>query len=545
MGLRSVSLKNFTLIVFAMLPLSTMVNAKLRTTAAIDTSYNNNSVQGDDFGERDSSSLVIQPRVGLILETQKLQAFLNVNHRYIEDSSSIETNEGIGRNNKSSLTNYSYKVEVVAVPDILNLSARGNQSYRDVDITNALISNEDFSNSQLAKTKTDALGFDLTLDQSNFMGLQVNGDSTSVTSDESFFLENGLDSQNDSLNAYFYSGPNLKSISWNVNGNYNKTQGRASNDIESRMVNGNLYIGLFSNFRLVGTANSESNIITSTSESEGQEELKYDSYGAGLSWFRSAEQFIDVTYNISSRQDQERDKFLGTRFIWRFSPRTRISGEYGRRFYGESGQFAISYNMRKLRLDASYTEALTTFSRLVAGETINGIFVCPIGATSIIECYLPDSINYELQPGEQFTNLSLNLAELSEESTLRKSFQTSVGYDFRKFSVALTAQSSDFEYVQTSRKQNDFNTFLSLNLEVSKKSSVNWTNAYGKSTRNISDETQSIDDRTLSSTLTYKHTLNRHAKVFLSYQITDKDSPIENRDFTSRRLTLRYSFTFL
>ncbi|WP_153886257.1 porin family protein [Aliiglaciecola lipolytica] len=539
------SLKNFTLIVFAMLPLSTMVNAKLRTTAAIDTSYNNNSVQGDDFGERDSSSLVIQPRVGLILETQKLQAFLNVNHRYIEDSSSIETNEGIGRNNKSSLTNYSYKVEVVAVPDILNLSARGNQSYRDVDITNALISNEDFSNSQLAKTKTDALGFDLTLDQSNFMGLQVNGDSTSVTSDESFFLENGLDSQNDSLNAYFYSGPNLKSISWNVNGNYNKTQGRASNDIESRMVNGNLYIGLFSNFRLVGTANSESNIITSTSESEGQEELKYDSYGAGLSWFRSAEQFIDVTYNISSRQDQERDKFLGTRFIWRFSPRTRISGEYGRRFYGESGQFAISYNMRKLRLDASYTEALTTFSRLVAGETINGIFVCPIGATSIIECYLPDSINYELQPGEQFTNLSLNLAELSEESTLRKSFQTSVGYDFRKFSVALTAQSSDFEYVQTSRKQNDFNTFLSLNLEVSKKSSVNWTNAYGKSTRNISDETQSIDDRTLSSTLTYKHTLNRHAKVFLSYQITDKDSPIENRDFTSRRLTLRYSFTFL
>lgn len=520
------------------------MNAKLRSTASLDTSYINNEVQGDDFGKRDSSSLVIQPTVGLILESEIIDASFNVDHRFIRDSSSIENSEDIGTNDKSSLTNYSYRVKVNTIQDILSLNASGSQTYRNVDVTNVLINNEDFGNKQLAKTRTDAVGFDLTLNKSKLMGFEMSGNTTSVNSDESSFLENGLDSTNDTLGAVFYSGPSLKAISWNFVGNYNKTQGRGSNDIESRTFNGNVYLGLFSNLRLVTTAQLENNILTSTQDAEGTQELEYNSYGAGLSWYRSAEQFIDITYNESSKQEGEKEHFIGTNFSWRFSPRTKISGEYGRRFYGESGRFSLNYDLRKLRIEASYTEEVTSFTRLIAGDTVGGIFVCPIGSVSFFECFIPESLDYDLQPGEEFTALNINLAELSEESTLRKSFQLSAGYNFRRFSAAFTLVSSDFEYVQTLRKQQELNSSFTLNVNLSKLATLSWTNTYGKAKRNISELSEGLDDRTISSTLTYRHSLSRNADIYFSYQITNRASPVENRDFISRRSTVRYSYKF-
>ena len=167
------------------------------------------------------------------------------------------------------------------------------------------------------------------------------------------------------------------------------------------------------------TGNSETNEYRG-SETLGSRELSFDSAGVGLSYYLSRGRFIDITYNESTRDSEDKEEFLGVNLVWQFSARTSVTANYGRRFYGKSGNFAFTHNRKRLRTTIGYNESVSSYTRLIAEEQSLGTFVCPSNAVDFSGCFQPDTLDYQLAPGESLRELNALVPEISEEITLRR-----------------------------------------------------------------------------------------------------------------------------
>ncbi|MDO6709171.1 hypothetical protein Q4567_00415 [Aliiglaciecola sp. 2_MG-2023] len=519
------------------------LHAELRTTMSLDSSFLSYQVSGEDFDDRSSTSLQIQPSVGAILNGQRFSASANASHRYIDSTNSSSGLDGVDFNDKNNLTNYSVDSNLQIVQGILSVNARGSQSFQNTDTVNSLISNDGFNNSQITKTQTESLGFNFILDNSNFMGFNLLGYQTHVKTDRSYNSLGGIDSDNSSLSARFYSKENFNRVNWYFTGDYIDTNGQGTNDITSYVYSGKVYLGLINDFRLVINGNMESNEFSSE-DVDDVTEIEYNSAGVGLSYYRSAAQHIDVTYNVSSENEGDREQFVGVDFDWRFSARTSASGSYGRRFFGDSGRLDFSYGVRKLKATVTYTESVSNFTRLVAGQQVSGVIVCPVASVDFTDCFVPPSSDYTLGPGEEYQSFNFNLAELSENTTIRKSLQSSIGLNLRRITGSLSLQHSNTEFVETGREQSSYSVVASANLSLSRKSNISWSNSYTYTDRSDVDDASSVTDKTLSSSLSLSHDFSPKLKTSVRLQIIDKNSPIQNRDFVSRQLFLRMSYKF-
>lgn len=517
----------------------------LSYTAQVDASYINISSDTGASEPNTSDTFQFRPSLGLIYTANRAHASLIANHRYLDRH--ISSTSDINTNNQASnFTDYTFDAELNAIDNVLRLNARGTQTYQNTDTNNALINDEVFSSQQLAKIRRGSVGAIFTLPNPDYFNFSLAGNLSKVETDRTALGNNSIDSDNTNITAVLQQGDEVKRVSWNITAEHTDTNGTGRNDIVSKTIDGVGYIGLADEWRFVVTGREESNELKSD-QVDSTRNLDYSSAGIGLSYFQDRGRFIDLTYNVSSRQEveggQERDKFIGLNFNWRFSSRTSVQGNYGKRFYGRSGSFRLNHRIKKLKTNISYEENLTTFSRLVAGDTFTGSFVCAVGAIDITQCFQPATANYELQPGEQFNNFDFTIPEINEEALLRKSLSIGTGYQFRHLKANLSIRNTDTEYVDSQRSEQSLNINLALSMQFGRKSTLSWTNGYSEFDRDV----QGVfgdDDSTWTTSLNYNYKVNRDLSTRVGFQYTNRNSPVLTQDFTSRRITLSMVYKF-
>ncbi len=518
-----------------------LAGAELNFNSNVSASYVNDSSKSEAFSRRTSDILTLEPTFGASYRAKKLQLGLNAKYLYVDNRASGGASE-VDIDQQNRFTSYDYNGNLSLIDNVLSINARGSQNYRNTIAGNALVNDELFGSQELSKTQRNSAGFSLGLVQGDWVRFTANGNYSNVKSDRQVFTDSKLDNTNYSATARLFSGDEVESVRWEFTGQYNDTNGSGLNDSIAEVYRGDIHIGLWGDFKFLITGQKETNEITSN-QAEANRNFDFESYGAGLSFYRNEQRFIDVTYNKAQRTDQPDTNYLGLKFAWRVSQRTSIDGEYGRRFYGKSGRFSLSHNSRKLRNRVSYEETVTNYTRLIAGEASTGVFVCPIGVQDFSLCFQPTSIDYELQPDEEFSNLTFITPEISEASVLRKNLLINSGYTFRKLKVNVTIRDTNTSYIDGSRDQDTLTTSLNLNLKLNRRSSVAWNNTFVSFDNRANIEGFSADnDDVWTSNVSYKRTINRDLSATLAYQHTERRSPVLNRDFDSNRISLRLTY---
>lgn len=520
---------------------SALANAELKFNSNITASYVVDSSKSEAFTRRKSNIFRLQPSLGAIYNAKKIQGSANVKYTQVNNNASGGAQD-IEIRQRDKFTNFDYNGRFNAIDNVLTFTARGAQSYNNTIAGNALVNDELFNSQELSKTQRNTAGFNFDLSQGDWLGLGFGGAYSNVKSDRQVYTDSKLDSNNTSLNGHLYSGDEIKRVNWSLVGTYNETNGSGFNDSISERYQGDFRIGLIDEFSLIFTGQSEKNEISSA-DSEATSNFDYNSYGMGLSWYHSAQRFIDVTYNRSTRDDDETKGFLGLKFNWRFTARTSAHGEYGRRFYGESGSLGLTHKTKKLRTEITYEENVTNYTRLVAGETIAGVFVCPIGTNDLIQCFVPPSIDYVLQPGEEYSSFSFIVPEISEAEILRKSLIATIGYSFRKIKTNLTYRNTNTEYLDGTREQNTQTISVNASLRMNRKSTISGSVNYTTFDNTLDADRLSADnDKVFNANLNYSRTISRDLTATIGYQHTLRRSPVLNRDFDSDRVTFRITY---
>lgn len=498
-------------------------------------------------GTQSSTVLTIQPSLGIVQNTRTTQTSANIRHLYTNELSSTSEQE-VG-NDKSNFTNFDINTRIEVIEHVLRVNGRASQSYQNRSASNSLVNDQLFGNQDLSKTETYKAGFDLTLNRFDYVHLVANGNISNVKSSRQTNFNEGLNSTISDYSATISAGEEFRYIDWNFRARYADSNGSSRNDSVSESYVGNIYIGLVKKIRLVLTGTIEKNDFSSVnidSDIDTDTSNEYKTVGAGLSWFRDRSKFFDVTYNISSKSgnDEKREKFVGVNFGWRFSSRTNVTGNLGRRFFGRSADFSLNHNIRKRRTSIKYNETVTNFSRLIASSQSVGGIVCPVGSSDFTECFIPETLDYQLQPGEEFTSLNFVVPEISEQTILRKNFIFTTNYRFRKLNLTFTANIADTDYLDGSREETRQNLTLAANYSLGKKLSLSWSNRFSKfETLDLDTESKNTDD-IWTSTLSSSYRSNKRLSTSLALRYSKRESELVERNYDGTRVSLSINYRF-
>jgi len=549
LNFKFVTLASYLLLGYSIAPAAGELDINPSISASLIRSQNNSIT----FEENDASILSLKPSVSSSYKSKYWVGSLSVDHNQIQS----DTTNGSQNN---GFTNYQYSSNIFLIEDILSISLAGGQSYRSILASQYFVNDPFLGADDLSKTRNNVANLLFTIPARKYFGLNVNAGLSKVKSDRSTDADpvndisagsgNELDNENKSLQISFYQGREFSQLSWNITSSYQNTVRTDRNDLTSRSMRGDIGLGLFSNVSLVLTGQSEENDLVNNAAFSGRDG-NYDSYGAGFSWDSSASRSFRVTYNQSDRSaTNEKEKFVAFDLNWRFTSRTSVQASIGKRFFGDSGTFALTHNTKHLRTQIGYNETVTTFSRLIANPEDQGVFVCPENSSSFGDCILPPNLSDELQPGEQSSNLLGQIPEINEEAILRKSLIASFGISGKRTTSALSFRHINTEYLESIRDQNTDVISLNNSYKASNRTSFNLSLSYAST----DEESSGIKTETISSSVGISRQLGRKMSANLDFRYLDRSSTnvnldsdfinLRNSDLTDRRLTLEFVYDF-
>lgn len=525
---------NYKYIPILSLLLAAGVDAKgLIFKPSISSSIVDSQTSSDFLDDRSSETFTIEPIIAVDYLGKRIKGQVSANNKHLFQRYNGETVT-------NNYTNYKYFGELVVIDRLLTLSLRGQQNYRNTRSSQNLVNDEYLGSDELSKTINNSITANFTLPRPGYVGLNINATVGNVKSDKRTVSQEKLNNTNTNVQAFLYQGDNFKRVNWSVLSTYRETNGSANNDLKSKLVDANMGIGLFSNWQLTLNAKDEQNERSSSTSNLSVGNLDYGSYGVGLAWRESAARIINISYNQASRSEDDKETFVGVDLDWQLSHRTSVSASYGRRFFGKSGSFQLSHNTKHLRTRLRYDENLTTFSRLVVNTQDAGIFVCPAGETSLSGCFQPTSPSYELQQGEQFLNLTIDVPDISEEVILRKSLSANIGFERRKVTTALDIRHTKTDYLDSGRDQTNNNIGLTSVYKAGPRTTFNVGVNYLLSDR----KSEEIRDKTRSATLGITRQLGRDLSTSATFRYLDRQASESVRDLTDKRITLSLRYNF-
>ena len=270
-----------------------------------------------------------------------------------------------------------------------------------------------------------------------------------------------------------------------------------------------------------------------------------------MTFRKSENRYISVTANTSDSDIEEDDNetYIGLDLKWAFSSRTSVAASYGRRFFGESGSFDFNYNTKKVRSSISYSEDVTSTSRLLANPENLGVFVCPVGSTSIATCFQPNSLDYRPDAGEQLVQFTSQNLELDDNIILRKSTNAQIGYDFSRLAVALSWRYSENDYLEEDRLRRTYgggiNTSWELGSYTSLTADVNYANIEQRSAEFNNGESENW-----RYSVGVSREIGQHLNATLNFSLIDKsgdaglDGDFFGNDYTDRRISVGVTYSY-
>ena len=506
------------------------ISGTLNTTA-----YVYESEIGDNEATQ-TEALIITPSLLGSYSSRLVSASLSANHSRVRQS--VESEDETDNTNQD-YTNLRYSSTLTLIENALFLALNGAQNYRVVNQQQADFSDEILGSDNLTKSRNNSAQLNFSIPNPIYLGFTLQSTYSKTQTDQSQDGQTGVDGENLGVSTRLYQGKNLTRVKFDISAQYNDTSRANFQNFESTRVQGNLGFPIIKKLDVIITGSTEDN-NTGQTETTNLSNLDTTSYGAGLKWTPSNGRNLSLTYN-QLEEGENQTRFIGVDLAWAFSNRTALNFDYGKRFYGDSYSLNFNHSLKSLRTSVSYSEDLTTFSRLGASSTnITGIFVCQFGSTELIDCFQPDTLDYQLQAGEEFRATTEVVTDISEEVILRKSGTASIGYSKRKVTMSIDASYRRTEYLESDRLSINRSLRLNVNYALSPKTNIGFASTLAT---NQFNELETADT-TMTTSLNFRRSIGRYLNLNIAARFLDRESDNLNRNGTDKRLTVGLNYTF-
>ena len=534
---------------------SANVSADVQFRGTVNASLVNQSfdTESDNSRYEDRNALQISPTLTGIYTSKKASASVSATHLYQR----FELDEG---SNSTNFTEFNYAGSLSIIDNIFQVFGSGSQGYQSYRPETYISSDYLLNSDDLTKITTHSAGARLNIPRGDIWGLSVTGRYMETKSDNTLEEAEGddtspfnqfIDSSGVSANASLVNGDWFRNSYWRANATYRKTDRQDRGEFESLFVNAEIGYNLYNDFGLLITATQEENDIAGELQnffsSFNNQFAKFRTYGVGLNYRPAEGRFFNVTLNkIATEGEDDGKTFVGVSTSWQFSPRTSIQAQYNRRYYGEAASFNLSHGTKRIRTSISYQERTTTFSTLMFDVADAGTFVCPAGSVDILDCFQPDTLNYELQPGEQVVQFSQLITELTDQVILRRQLGSSIGYQRRNLKLSLDGRYIDTEYSVENRQQIQKLIGLNANLEVGARTSMFSRIQFSQINNTIDGGERDIDSSIY--TIGLRNRLSRNLSVGAEVRYLDNENTSQIGrdvfDFNETRISLSMTYNF-
>ncbi len=500
----------------------------------------------------DANNVVITPSLSLLYSSKRVDGFWRANHQHIyrsvDDSSTTQ-----------DFTNYNYGADVSLIDKVLNFRINGSLSNRAPNLNSFQTDDILLNSGNLSKTRRNNSSLSLNIPTGEYIGLTSTlsySDSKSERTETGF---TGLENSIYSLSSNLVTGSNFKRVYGLLNTNVSlQKRPQGNGDVLSRQAQAELSVNLLGDFGLTVTATNEGNQVSSDNNVFSRSR-NFSTYGAGLSWRESNNRFITITINKTDgnqlgQENQDNETFVGLNTEWQFTPRTSLTARYGRRVFGESGEFSLSHQIKRLRTQIRYSEEITSFSSLDNNPSSLGVFVCADGIRDLSACFQPSSLNYSLAPNEEFVQFSDPNTEISDELILRQALSWQIGISKRRTRVSFNGRYSLNEYLESDRLTRTYSAGVVLGFQVGSKTDLSFSSQYAVSNNQF--EGNNDESNSLTSTFSISRSIGRYLNVSLNARYLKRDivdvffsgagQNLEgiDEDLRDRRITLRVNYQY-
>jgi uncharacterized protein (PEP-CTERM system associated) len=495
-----------------------------------------------------TESFTIKPSLLGSYTSRGLSASLAVNYTKVKQNSDNDNDSDSDNNNTDqNFTNLTYKSALTLIENALFLTFNGDQNYRVINQQQAGFSDEILSSDNLTKSRSNKAQLDFSIPNPVYFGFNLQGTYSKVQTGESQEDQSvqsqegqtGVDADNLGVSVKIFQGKYIRPINFDISAQYSDTSRGNFQNFESTKVQGNFRFPVIKEIEFLVTGRLDENKTDQTGFTN-RPNIDTTSYGAGLTWTPSNEHNLSLTYN-QLEEGENKTKFLGLNIVWAFSNRTVLNFDYSKRFFGDSYNLDFRHSLKSLRTSVSYSEDLTTFSRLGASsDNTTGIFVCEFGSTELIDCFQPGSLDYQLQAGEEFRTNTEIVTDISEEVILRKSGTASIGYDKRKIKMSIDASYRRTEYLESGRLSTNRSLRFNVNYAISSKTNISFASNIAKNQFNELQEA----DTTITSSIDFRRNLGRYLNMNIAARVLDRESENLERNGSDKRLTIGLNYSF-
>lgn len=527
-----------------LLPISPALANDLNLALQVETEAVSQDVQARDRGSRSIDSWSVNPVVSAYYKSRTISALWSGNVTYIDRST-----DDLGDSN-DTFEEYQYNAQWTPIERFLSFRASGAMNYQNTEGANYLLSDYFTDPDALAKTRSNRLASTLQFTQGDY----VRGRGTvsySVVESESSPVSNNLalDNETYSTAGTLRSGDEVTSMLWSLEGRYEKTDRSTSNlgNFITRGAEAKIDAMLIQDFGIRLNARHNADQIVGRNDSISNTRA-YDSYGVGLTYRQAAGRFISITANQGkANNDEEYETFVGAEMRWAFTPRTSLSAQYGRRYWGEAATVNVRYNTKHIRSALSYDESVTSTSRLLANPENLGVFVCNVGQADLSSCFQPNSLSYVPQEGEQLVQFTTSNFEIDDDIILRKATNWQIGYEFSRLKLGSNLRYSLDDYLDEDRMRRtysiSFDMVYRLGSYTRLVSDISYANVEQRSA-----EFQSGESENWNGSIGLTREIGQHfeAKVASSYIDKSGDLATGNlgRDYSERRISLSLTYRY-
>tara|TARA_R110000751_G_scaffold3930_5_gene18510 strand:- start:40438 stop:42111 length:1674 start_codon:yes stop_codon:yes gene_type:complete len=540
-------LPKFFALLMASMPLGVFCQEIDIKTTVNATGYIYETQIGDEEATQ-SDSILVKPSVVGSYSSKRLKASLSANHSIIKkntDSSTgiiTDTDTDTDTDTSNDTQNYTdlrYSSTLSFIENVLLLTLNGTQSYRNVSQQQNYFSDQVLASEGLTKTSSNSAQLSFASPNPLYLGFSLQGNYSKTKTDLSQESVSGLDNDNVGVVARLYQGKNVRAVNFDISGQYNDTSRTNSQNFKSTRVQGNIGFPIVNKLDFLVTGSLEE-YDSGNTEIANRTNIDTSSYGAGLKWSPSNERNISLTYNQLEESD-EKTKFVGLDLAWAFTSRTALNFEYGKRFSGDSYKFDFRHSLKSLRTSISYSEDVTTYSRLGASSTnITGIFVCEFGSTELTDCFQPPSVDYQLQAGEEFRATYEIDTDITEEVLFRKTGSATIGYDKRRVKISINANYSQTEYLESERINTNRSLGFNFNYALGRKTNISFASTLTENQYSEVEEADTI----ITTSLNFTRDLAQQLKLSIGLRLLDRQSDTLERDGSDKRLTVGLNYTF-
>lgn len=405
---------------------------KVTVDTVLDASWVQQQYSFDTSDDIKVNTLEVVPTVALQYAAKKAQVRASASH--VQQRSSFNNdNPSLTRN----FTEYAVQSQLTIVERLLIATADYSQNYNSFNPNQFLIDDFLLQEDELDKVQRTRFGLTSNIIRGEYFGGQASLSRSSIkTSSE--IVGNSRETDSNQLSVNLYSGNDFNFYNWSINYSKSKTDQFSGGAFTSEFIQANAGFKLYGDLGLSVTAQDESNNLSNELLTQSNDR-EFRSVGVGLSYSPSYNRSLAIYYNKPSSSANDNDAFVSGTINWAFSPRTALSASASKRYYGRSNDVSLSFNNRAIRIEAGRSEAVSSNAQLFIDGNTTTSLVCSVGAVNLGDCFLPDTLDYQLDVGESFIDFQQPNFAIGDNIVLRKQNYLNASYQRRKLTFSLNA----------------------------------------------------------------------------------------------------------